>query len=200
MHDSLTLNPLTEAMAAVERLRLDLLPAEISGPGVTQAGVLRSVAAIKDLLQDLWIAARTPSVVATSGRVVYLAGPYSHHDPAVRAARAQRLTEVAAELTAGRLHMSVLSPITMGHQYALAVPEISSAYAEHRTLCEAMMAASHRMIIIAMDGVQQSAGVREEVRFFKRLNRDIRVLVGDDDTTARLIPLEQWQHDTGWDG
>lgn len=192
-------DPLIQATTAVERLRLDLLSAEISGPGVTQAGILRSVAAIKGLLQDIWITARTTSVGATSGGVVYLAGPYSHPDPAVRAARAQRLTEVAAGLTAG-LKMAVLSPITMGHQYALAEPEISCAYVEHRTLCEVMMAAATRMIIVAMDGVQQSAGVREEVTFFKHLNRDIRVLVGDDDTTARLIPLEQWQHDTGWGG
>lgn len=67
---------------------------------------------------------------------IYLAVPYSHHDPSVRAVRFARVNRVAGKMmAAGKL---VLSPISHSHPIALAV-ELPRDWQYWQKSCEAWM-------------------------------------------------------------
>ena len=97
-------------------------------------------------------------------RIIYLAGPYSHPDPDVREARYQALTDAATKLVmAGHI---VFSPITMSHPIDVRLPEIRDT----DFWCgfdEPFMAACSEMLIVPLDGWQESVGVMKERAFFE---------------------------------
>jgi len=99
--------------------------------------------------------------------MIYLAGPYSHEDPKVREERFEALTQKAAELMLEG-HV-VFSPITHGHTIAtrhdLPIDHEFWLKQDFRILrhCE-------KIIILRIDGYQDSIGVNAEIEIANTLN------------------------------
>lgn len=103
--------------------------------------------------------------------MIYLAGPYSHHDHHVRCYRFRALTTFAAELlNAG---VNVYSPITHSHPMTefVALPhtwdfwqKVDREYIEKCNL----------LLVLKLDGWEQSIGVQAEIEIAGKLG----ILVG----------------------
>jgi hypothetical protein len=106
-------------------------------------------------------------------RIIYLAGPYSHPDPSVRERRFDALTNAAADLAA-QGHI-VFSPITHCHpiDVLLSEPRDSDYWC---AFVEPFMAACSEMLILPLDGWQESVGVMHERAFFEARGLPVNVL------------------------
>ena len=97
--------------------------------------------------------------------VLYLAAPYSHPDPAVRAARADLASQCAAWLTA--MGHNVISPLSMGHHMATAGQEIGLElpveWARWRVVCLRMLEACDGLAVLMLEGAAESRGVNFEL-------------------------------------
>lgn len=103
--------------------------------------------------------------------MTYLASPYSHPDPAVRAARYEQVCRHAARLLReGRL---VYSPIVHSHPLAeLGLPGDWGFWAEHNRV---MLAACTDLVVLALPGWDSSEGVAAETAYATRLGRPLRL-------------------------
>ncbi len=103
--------------------------------------------------------------------MIYLAAPYSHPDPAVREERYRQTCWHAVRLMReGRL---VYSPIVHSHPLAqLGLPGDWPFWAEHN---REMLNASSRLVVLALDGWQESQGVAAEVEIARELDLPIQI-------------------------
>ncbi len=97
--------------------------------------------------------------------MIYLASPYSHPDPAVRATRYQQACWHAVRLMReGRL---VYSPIVHSHPLGeLGLPSDWPFWAEHN---RDMLGVSSRLVVLALDGWDESVGVAAEIEIAREL-------------------------------
>lgn len=111
-----------------------------------------------------------------SAKIVYLACPYTHHDKQVREKRFSAATEAAAHLIrTGRI---VFSPITMTHpiDVVLASEDATLGSDYWVDFDEAFMDFCSEMIILDIDGWQQSSGIRREIAFFRAQGKPISIM------------------------
>jgi hypothetical protein len=92
--------------------------------------------------------------------LVYLACPYSHPDPAVRAARFEAANRAAAKLMAEGL--LVFSPISHTHPIALA-GGLPTGWDYWERYDRAILHQCRAMFVLPLDGWCESAGVRAEM-------------------------------------
>jgi hypothetical protein len=102
--------------------------------------------------------------------VIYLAGPYSDPDAAVREARFRAACLATAKLVC-RGH-SAFSPIVHGHPLAEYGVPIGWDFwqpfdLEHLARCDELW-------VLTLDGWRQSVGVQEEIRLAEQLDLRIR--------------------------
>jgi nucleoside 2-deoxyribosyltransferase len=105
--------------------------------------------------------------------IVYLAGPYSHPDPAVREGRYTVITAVAAQLISkGRI---VFSPLTMTHP----IDQLLAGHSETLgsdywvNFDEAFMEFCSEIVVVMVDGWDKSSGVAREIKFFRDRGRPV---------------------------
>lgn len=99
-------------------------------------------------------------------QVIYLACPYTHPDPEVRKNRFDAATKVAADLIrSGRI---VYSPITMTHPIDMVLAGETNTLGSDYWVAfdEAFMQMCSEMIVMRLDGWQQSSGIRREIEYF----------------------------------
>lgn len=114
--------------------------------------------------------------VNKSRDVIYLACPYTHPDPAVRKARFDTATAVAADLIrAGHI---VYSPITMTHPIDVVLAGASNTLGSDYWVAfdEAFMEMCSEMIVVQAEGWESSSGIRREIAFFKVRKKPIRYM------------------------
>jgi nucleoside 2-deoxyribosyltransferase len=105
--------------------------------------------------------------------LTYLASPYTHPDPAVRAARFDAACRAAAKLMrAGAL---VFSPIAHSHPIALA-GELPIDWAFWERYCRAMLAACADVAVLKLDGWDASAGIAAELDIARETGKPIAFL------------------------
>jgi hypothetical protein len=104
--------------------------------------------------------------------MIYLASPYSHPDPAVREARFQAACRATAELMrAGRV---VFSPIAYTHPLtAFALP---TDWAFWETCDRQFLQQCEEVVVLTLDGWQQSVGVQAEIRLAAKLAKSVSFL------------------------
>lgn len=104
---------------------------------------------------------------------IYLAGPYSHPDPAVRQARYDALTEVYAEIS--RKGLVCYSPITHSHVAAErhGLPLDADYWARAN---RAFFQACRELWVLKLDGWRESFGVRMEMQWAEQLRMPVRYL------------------------
>jgi hypothetical protein len=94
---------------------------------------------------------------------VYLAGPYSHTDPEVRAARAAALNRKAAWLMMQGL--CVFSPITHGVALLDYFPYNERGWAFWGEQDRAHLLACDELHVLCLDGWRESRGVTDEIQW-----------------------------------
>jgi hypothetical protein len=121
-------------------------------------------------------------------RVLYLASPYTHDDPAVRSARAREVARVAGRLIAsGRM---VYSPISHGVPIE-ASGEMAGHYEAWRRHNRNMIARCNDFAVLALPGWRESTGIVGEALVALDLGCDVDVLVaGVDD--LRVVGRVTW--------
>jgi len=97
--------------------------------------------------------------------MIYLAGPYSHKDEAVREERFEALTKKAAELMLGGI--VVFSPITHGHAIAQR-HDLPLEFEWWQHQCITMLGLASRLIVLQLDGHAESVGVAAEIAFAEK--------------------------------
>lgn len=93
--------------------------------------------------------------------MIYLAAPYSHPDPLKRELRYQLVTDYAAALM--RHGHEVFSPITHSHPIACR-GGLPVEWYFWRSMNRAILAVCDRVVVLKLDGWQQSKGVHAEIK------------------------------------
>lgn len=113
---------------------------------------------------------------APARKVVYLACPYTDPNPAVRKARFEVATVVAADLIrAGNI---VYSPITMTHPIDMVLAGESNTLGSDYWVAfdEAFMDMCSEMVVIRLAGWDRSSGIRREIAYFTDHKKPIRYM------------------------
>lgn len=98
--------------------------------------------------------------------MIYLATPYSHPDPSIREARFEAACRVAGQLmAAGQI---VFSPIAHTHPIAIRcdLPKGWDFWAKYD---RAMLERSSRLVVVMMEGWQDSVGIAAEIKIAAEL-------------------------------
>lgn len=95
--------------------------------------------------------------------MVYLASPYSHPDPDVRQQRFVEVCRVAARLMTEE-RVAVFSPVAHGHPVAEHGGLDAMAHAFWMSQCLPFIHAADEVVVLKLDGWQDSAGVASEIQ------------------------------------
>lgn len=124
----------------------------------------------------------------------YLAAPYSHPDPAVRAWRFEQTTHVAAVLL-GRGQL-VLSPLS--HSHPLAQCGLPEDWPFWERLDRRLLECCDALAVLQLDGWRESQGVQAEIDLAIDMDLPIRYLppemisnASGGDTNISVRPLSQ---------
>lgn len=99
----------------------------------------------------------------------YLATPYSKHPRGLEAAHQEAIDAAVICIRAG---VMVYSPIA--HTHAIAVTgNLPGHYEQWAALDEAMIAASNGIIVVKMDGWDQSSGIAAEIKEAEGLGKPV---------------------------
>ena len=102
----------------------------------------------------------------------YLACPYTHPDAFIREIRFKTVNQVAAELMReGRI---IFSPISHTHPIALhGLPKDWNYWQKYDLI---FIRLCSKMIVLMLDGWQQSIGVQNEIKIAKELSKPIEYM------------------------
>ena len=107
---------------------------------------------------------------------IYLASPYSHHDPEVQEVRYKWACHAAGYLISKGL--TVFSPIAHGHSIATGFG-LPGDWDQWKKIDQIVLPMCDRMVILAIDGWKDSKGILAELQMFKPLNRSLALLRPD---------------------
>lgn len=108
--------------------------------------------------------------------MIYLASPYSHPDPVVREERFRAACRAtAALLRAGEV---VFSPIV--HSHPLVGFTLPTAWAFWERIDRVYLERCDEVVVLMLDGWNESVGVREEIGIARRAGKRVRFLGVED--------------------
>jgi hypothetical protein len=105
--------------------------------------------------------------------VIYLASPYSHPDPNVRAQRFETACQAAAMLIAGGEF--VFCPVAHAHPIA-AHGQLPTTWQYWDRLDRRLLAGCYEVYVLTLDGWRESEGVQAELAHAEKLGMPIRYL------------------------
>lgn len=111
--------------------------------------------------------------ILTNRPFIYLAGPYSHPDPEVRHFRFIELNKAAGQLMSQGL--MVLSPISHSHPI-VQCGTLPSDWGYWETFSRSCMSVCHKMVILCMNGWQDSTGVTAEMAIAKEMGMPVDLM------------------------
>jgi len=107
--------------------------------------------------------------------LIYLCSPYTHPDGAVRQARFEAACRAAATLI--RQGKIVFSPIA--HSHAICRYGLPLDWRFWRRHDLALLALCDEVVVLKLDGWQQSVGVRAEIAAARTLGKPVEFLAAD---------------------
>jgi nucleoside 2-deoxyribosyltransferase len=104
--------------------------------------------------------------------MIYLASPYTHPDPAVREQRFQAACRAAAAL----IHEGfvVFAPIV--HSHPVAAYGLPTSWAFWRKQDQEHLEQCDELLVLMLDGWQESTGVQAEILLARELGKPVRYL------------------------
>ena len=119
--------------------------------------------------------------------ITYLAAPYSHPDPDVRRARYESATAAAAALT--RRGTIVFSPLTLTHPMDVLLAREGETLGSDYWVAfdEAFMELCSEIVVLRLDGWEQSKGVNSELEFFRTRGRRITFIDPVDQRVPQIV-------------
>lgn len=106
--------------------------------------------------------------------LAYLASPYYSLHPYVCEQRFRDVASIGAQLMQCDIH--VLCPITMCHPMAESVWKLPGHFDFWKELDENLISRCDYMLIAAIPGWTESAGIKREIYFASQLNKRIQVV------------------------
>lgn len=106
-------------------------------------------------------------------KLIYLAVPYSHPDPAVREARFHEANRIASQLM--RDGHYVFSPISHTHPIALA-GGLPTGWDFWEGYDRAILACCSKLLVVTLDGWKDSRGVQAEMAIARELGIRVETL------------------------
>ena len=103
----------------------------------------------------------------------YIASPYSHEDPAIMEDRYKAVMKITAEYLQGKIH--VYSPIVHCHEIAK-VYSLPKDYNFWKAYNKTMLDKADKLIVVMLDGWENSIGVSDEIKFATSRNKHILFL------------------------
>jgi hypothetical protein len=104
--------------------------------------------------------------------MIYLASPYSHPDPSIREARFKAACGAAAAIIRSGQH--VFSPIA--HSHPIAAYGLPTDWSYWEKAARAHLKTSAEVVVLTLDGWQESLGVAAEVCIATELGIPVRYL------------------------
>lgn len=115
--------------------------------------------------------------------MIYLATPYSHPEPSVREQRFRAVCQAAARLMQnGEV---VFSPIAHGHPIAAYGLPTDWRFGER--FDREQLARCDDVVVLMLDGWEESKGVQAEIRIAGKLRKPVRYLMPDGGDTAATL-------------
>ena len=106
------------------------------------------------------------------GKRIYIAGPYSHPDAAVRLGRFRRLNDVsAAFMQSPEVHV-VFSPISMTHPIA-EQHDLPLGWEFWERNDRAFISWCNILVVVKLDGWQESKGVAAEIAIAQEMGKEV---------------------------
>lgn len=107
----------------------------------------------------------------------YLASPYSHVDPTIKEARYQAVCRAAAKLVAQGMH--VLSPVAASHGLHVH-GGLDMRWDFWKDYDRELIGMCDGLIVVTMDGWQESVGVKAEIEIARELGLPITYMAWDE--------------------
>ena len=104
--------------------------------------------------------------------MIYLASPYTHHDPDVRQQRFEAACRVAAELI--RVGKTVFSPIAHSHAICRYGLPLDWRFWERHD--RRYLEACDEVVVLMLDGWPESVGVQAEIDIARSLGKPVSYL------------------------
>lgn len=135
------------------------------------------IACLRSRIIGLWNALKEAQQKPGDEELIYLAAPYTHADPAVRAHRAITVSAAAAKLM--REGHNVFSPISMGVEIAKAgdLPTDWKYWARYN---RRMMRCCTTLYVMTFDGWQKSVGVQAEIEYAREIGLPMRLVISEE--------------------
>jgi hypothetical protein len=108
--------------------------------------------------------------------MIYLASPYSHPDQAVRVQRFQAACRTTVALM--RAREIVFSPVV--HSHPLAEDGLPSDWGFWERFDRQLLALCDELVVLTLDGWEESTGVQAEIRIATELGKPVRFLAPED--------------------
>lgn len=105
--------------------------------------------------------------------MIYLASPYSHPDPTIRELR--YLSAIKATAFLLRQKKWVYSPIVHNHPMAL-LEELPKEFGFWKDFDLHMIDCAEKLVVLRIEGWEQSVGVAAEVEYAKSINKLVEYL------------------------
>lgn len=122
-------------------------------------------------------------------KTVYLASPYSHPDPAVRLARYELVSQVAADIIVNSKGQTMpFAPITHSHPLFVLRPETGEDFKQWQDFDEWMIRNCDEVWVLTVDGWRESAGVQAEIKYAKNIWKPVKYIRPD----CWVSPEEPW--------
>jgi hypothetical protein len=109
--------------------------------------------------------------------VIYLCSPYTHPDPAVREQRFEATCRAAADLI--RMERPVYSPIVFSHPLCRYGLPLDWQFWQQHDL--AFLAMCDEVIVLKLDGWEQSVGIQAEIVAAKALGKPVSFIAPTDE-------------------
>jgi len=134
------------------------------------------IACLRSRIIGLWNALKEAQQKPTDEELIYLAAPYTHTDPAVRAHRVIAVSAAAAKLM--KDGHNVFSPISMGAKIAEAgdLPTDWKYWARYN---RRMMRCCTALYVLTFDGWRESVGVQAEIEYARGLGLPMRLVISE---------------------
>ena len=119
------------------------------------------------------LASKQKQTTRMTKKIIYLAVPYTHADPAIRERRFNIVNKVAASLINKGLH--IFSPISHSHPIALSgdLPKGIEFWLEFD---RCFLEVSQKLIVLKLDGWEESKGVKAEIEIATELGIPIEYM------------------------